>query len=128
MQILRDKIKADKKLVVATNMELTEPEAKGFWPIYDQYQRDLQKINRRIVALLESYAPTSGQVVYGREGGEATKRRLLSSSGSQSQEHLRAEAASAAGDKSCALPADREQDQALSVRARGGAAGAVGEG
>jgi hypothetical protein len=30
MQILRDKIKADKKLVVATNMELTESEAKGF--------------------------------------------------------------------------------------------------
>jgi hypothetical protein len=56
MQILRDKIKADKKLMVATNMELTESEAKGFWPIYDQYQKDLQKINRRIANLLESYA------------------------------------------------------------------------
>src|SRR6266404_9837809 len=56
MQILRDKIKGDKKLVVATNMELTESEAKGFWPIYDEYQNDLQKINRRIVGLLESYA------------------------------------------------------------------------
>ena len=56
MQILRDKIKADKKLLVAANMELTESEAKGFWPVYDQYQKDLQKINQRIVALLESYA------------------------------------------------------------------------
>ncbi len=56
MQILRDKIKADKKLLVATNMELTESEAKGFWPIYDGYQKDLQKINRRLVSLLESYA------------------------------------------------------------------------
>jgi hypothetical protein len=56
MQILRDKIKADKKLLVATNMELTESEAKSFWPIYDEYQNDLQKINRRIVGLLESYA------------------------------------------------------------------------
>ena len=56
MQILRDKIKADKKLVVATNMELTESEAKGFWPIYDQYQKDLQKINRRMANVLESYA------------------------------------------------------------------------
>jgi predicted outer membrane protein len=56
MQILRDKIKADKKLVVATNMELTESEAKDFWPIYDEYQKDLQKINRRVVSLLESYA------------------------------------------------------------------------
>ena len=56
MQILRDKLKADKKLVVATNMELTESEAKSFWPIYDEYQKDLQKINRRIANLLESYA------------------------------------------------------------------------
>lgn len=56
MQILREKIKADKKLVVATNMELTETEAKNFWPIYEEYQSDLQKINRRLGSLLESYA------------------------------------------------------------------------
>ncbi len=56
MQILRDKIKADKKLVVATNMELLESEVKAFWPIYEDYQKDLQKINRRIASLLESYA------------------------------------------------------------------------
>src|SRR6266496_36392 len=56
MQILRDKIKGDKKLVVATNMELTESEAKGFWPIYEAYQKDLQKINRRMANLLDSYA------------------------------------------------------------------------
>lgn len=56
MQILRDKIRADKKLVVATNMGLTESEAKNFWPIYEAYQKDLQKLNRRIVALLDSYA------------------------------------------------------------------------
>lgn len=56
MQILRDKIRADKKLVVATNMELTEAEAKDFWPIYEQYQKDLQKINQRMANLLESYA------------------------------------------------------------------------
>ena len=56
LQILRDKIKADKKLVVATNMELTESEAKNFWPIYDEYQKDLHRINQRIVDVLESYA------------------------------------------------------------------------
>ena len=56
MQILREKIMADKKLVVALNMELTESEAKNFWPIYEQYQKDLQRINGRIVNVLESYA------------------------------------------------------------------------
>ena len=56
MDLLRDKIRADKKLVVATNMELTESEAKNFWPIYNEYQKDLQNINGRIVAVLEGYA------------------------------------------------------------------------
>jgi hypothetical protein len=56
MQVLREKIRADKKLLVATNMELTEAEAKNFWPIYEDYQKDLQNINERLGKLLQSYA------------------------------------------------------------------------
>jgi len=56
MQILREKIKADKKLLVAANMELTESEAKGFWPVYEEYQKDLASINQRIAKLIETYA------------------------------------------------------------------------
>jgi hypothetical protein len=56
MQILRDKVKADKKLLVAANMELTESEAKGFWPVYEEYQKDLSAINQGITRLIESYA------------------------------------------------------------------------
>jgi polyhydroxyalkanoate synthesis regulator phasin len=56
MQILQEKIKADKKLVVAQNMGLTESEAKAFWPVYDQYQNDLAAINQRMISLIQSYA------------------------------------------------------------------------
>jgi len=56
MQIMREKVKADKKLMVAANMQLTESEAKGFWPVYEAYQKDLAAINQRIVKLIESYA------------------------------------------------------------------------
>ncbi len=56
MQILLDKIKADKKLLVARNMDLTESEAKGFWPVYEQYQQQLANFNQRIGKLIESYA------------------------------------------------------------------------
>lgn len=56
MQILLDKVKSDKKLLVADNMQLTESEAKGFWPIYEGYQKDLMAINQRIIGLIESYA------------------------------------------------------------------------
>ena len=56
MEVLRQKIKADKKLVVAANMQLTEAEAKGFWPVYDAYQADLQKINQRLLGVIKNYA------------------------------------------------------------------------
>jgi hypothetical protein len=56
MQILADKVKADKKALVAENMELTEAEAKSFWPIYDAYQQDLQKINNRMTQTILEYA------------------------------------------------------------------------
>ena len=56
MQLLREKVKADKKLLVATNMELTESEAKGFWPVYEDYQKELAAINQRIGKLIENYA------------------------------------------------------------------------
>ena len=56
MEILRQKIIADKKLVVASNMDLSEADAKAFWPIYDAYQKDLQQINERIGKGLAAYA------------------------------------------------------------------------
>jgi hypothetical protein len=56
MKILLDKIKADKKAIVALNMELTESEATGFWPVYNEYQKDLADINKRIGKLIQSYA------------------------------------------------------------------------
>ena len=56
MQILAQKIKADKKLVVAGNMELTEAEAKGFWPVYEAYQKELQGINKRLLGAVKRYA------------------------------------------------------------------------
>lgn len=56
MQILRDKLKADKKLVVAANMELKESEARAFWPIYEEYQKELAKINKRSADLINAYA------------------------------------------------------------------------
>jgi hypothetical protein len=56
LEIVHDKLKADKKLIVSKYMELTESEAAKFWPVYDEYQADLQKSNDRLRALLQSYA------------------------------------------------------------------------
>ena len=56
MQILLDKVKADKKLVVAANMELNDAEGKAFWPIYDGYQKDLKVLNDRLAKTILAYA------------------------------------------------------------------------
>ena len=56
MQILRDKIYADKKFVVANNLNLTDDEAKKFWPIYEDFQKDLHKINDRTAKVINDYA------------------------------------------------------------------------
>jgi len=56
MEILKEKIKADKKLVVASNMNLTDAEAKNFWPLYDGYQKELEQINQRLLTTVKSYA------------------------------------------------------------------------
>jgi hypothetical protein len=60
MQILREKLKADKKLLVAENMQLTEAEAKAFWPVYEQYQDELFLIRTRTIKLITDYAAAYG--------------------------------------------------------------------
>ena len=56
MEILRQKLKADRKLVVAANLGLTDAEGAAFWPVYDAYQKDLQQINQRMAAVITAYA------------------------------------------------------------------------
>ena len=60
MELLAEKIKADKKLLVGINMSLTNEESKGFWPLYDAYQKELQSVNsdlgKLIVEFSEAYA------------------------------------------------------------------------
>jgi hypothetical protein len=41
---------------VAANMGLTEGEAKGFWPVYEDYQKELQKLNERTANTIVAYA------------------------------------------------------------------------
>ena len=55
MQVVLEKIRADKKLLVAENMQLTEAEAKAFWPVYDQYQNELFLLRSRTAKLIKDY-------------------------------------------------------------------------
>jgi len=56
MQLVLEKIRADKKLFVAENMELTEGEATAFWPVYERYQDELFLLRARTAKLIKDYA------------------------------------------------------------------------
>jgi Spy/CpxP family protein refolding chaperone len=58
LQAMFKAVQADKKAYVASMLDLTPAEAKKFWPIYDQYQRDLDASNRRRNVALEGLIAT----------------------------------------------------------------------
>ncbi len=53
MQALRAAVRGDKKAFVASALQLTPAEAKKFWPVYDEYQRNLDMTGRRRVVAVE---------------------------------------------------------------------------
>jgi len=55
MDRLREKLAKDEKAVIAQNLELTDAEAKGFWPLYDAYKQELEKSNLRIGGVVHQY-------------------------------------------------------------------------
>jgi len=65
MQIVLEKIRADKKLLVAENMQLTEAEAKAFWPVYERYQNELFLLRVRTATLIKNYADSYEKMTNG---------------------------------------------------------------
>jgi hypothetical protein len=54
IEVARSIISADRKAVVVAAMELTDPEAKDFWPLYREYRSVMDKIaDERIKPVLD---------------------------------------------------------------------------
>jgi hypothetical protein len=66
MQIVIEKIRADKKLLVAENMQLSESEGKAFWPVYKQYQDELFLLRTRAGNLIKNYSDSYGAMTNDR--------------------------------------------------------------
>jgi uncharacterized membrane-anchored protein YhcB (DUF1043 family) len=56
MDTLREQLRADKRTVVASALDLTDAEAKAFWPVYNAYQSDMVSHYDRVLQLLDTYA------------------------------------------------------------------------
>jgi uncharacterized membrane protein len=62
IQILRSNIRADKTKLVSENMKLSDAEAKAFWPVYQDYETELTRLNDKKVALIKEYANSYDQM------------------------------------------------------------------
>jgi Spy/CpxP family protein refolding chaperone len=66
----QSKTPAGKRAIVASTLDLTDAEAKKFWPVYDAYQRKLDGINRQYSRAIEDV------VMSGRPVSDAYARNL----------------------------------------------------
>lgn len=55
LQILLDTIRANRKALVATNLNLTDEESAKFWPIYERYDKELNAVQDRLAGILDDY-------------------------------------------------------------------------
>jgi len=62
LDLLRKDLRAKRKQLIAANLRLTEDEAKRFWPVYDQYMKELIVINDKKFALIQNYADNLGKM------------------------------------------------------------------
>lgn len=56
MQMVLQRTRSDKKLLVAQNVEPTEAEGKLFWPLYERYQDEQLLLRARTMKMLDDYA------------------------------------------------------------------------
>jgi hypothetical protein len=62
LDLLRKDLRAMRKQLIAQNLRLTEAEAEKFWPVYDQYIKELITINDRKFAVIQDYADNFGKM------------------------------------------------------------------
>ncbi|HKD67324.1 MAG TPA: hypothetical protein VKB84_10825 [Candidatus Binataceae bacterium] len=49
-------LRAQRKAVVGANMKLTKEQAKAFWPLYEQYEDAMDKVDKRHAREIKDYA------------------------------------------------------------------------
>jgi len=62
VKLLRQNVRADKAKLMGAVMQLDADEATKFWPIYKEYQAELDKVNDLRVANIEEYSKNYTQL------------------------------------------------------------------
>src|SRR5262245_27799733 len=55
-QILLKQVMTDKRSVYAASLNLSDSESRAFWPIYDEYEAKVKKLDDRFLGLVNRFA------------------------------------------------------------------------
>jgi hypothetical protein len=55
-QVLLKQVQSDRRAVYAQNLGLSDAESTKFWPIYDEYERERQKLEERYISMVNDFA------------------------------------------------------------------------
>ena len=56
IEMVRVIVQAERKAVVAANMNLSDAESEAFWPVYNEYEIEVRSVNDRRVKILTELA------------------------------------------------------------------------
>lgn len=56
IEILRTDARAEKRAVISAAMNLSDAQAKKFWPVYNKYEADVKKLNNKRINVIKDYA------------------------------------------------------------------------
>jgi hypothetical protein len=55
-QIILKQVQTDKRAVYAGTLKLTDDESRKFWPVYDEYEAKVKKLDDRFLQLVNDFA------------------------------------------------------------------------
>jgi hypothetical protein len=62
LALLLETIRANRRALVAVNLDLSADEAAKFWPLYERYQEEMNAIGDRLARIVEDYTAHFGDL------------------------------------------------------------------
>ena len=56
IEVLRSELKTDKKAIITETMQFTQKESEVFWPIYNEFEYELDKLANKRIANIKDFA------------------------------------------------------------------------
>jgi len=56
IELLKSELKTDRKVIITESMEFTQQQSEAFWPIYTEFEHELEKLAGKRIANIKDFA------------------------------------------------------------------------